>query len=574
MSRPRLSSPATIQESPQDQFPRIPFPLPPPVFPFPLSPSRSSLPPPIPHFPLLPPLPVHPSPNAPQRFPLKAAATASGLALAGDTLAQLVERRSRQQQQQKQQQHEHGSHRRHHADARCAAATAPHDQHVVPAGEGAGEGVGHDWVRAVRMASYGFLLYGPGCHAWYRWLDRLLPAPTASNFALKVVANQVVVGPSVLLVVFAWNMAWMGRARDIPDKYRRDLFPSLIKGYKFWIPATCLNFAVVPLEARVAFMSCCAIFWNFHLSSSLGKEAPRPAPQRTSRPAAPLSAPASSPDYSPAATASAGYQVFSQSRLLSSTSTPHANSPCPSIPSCLPMRKLLRHNTSFLLPPSPPPTTTTTTTASPALYPPPISRAAPPSLPRAALIRHSPCPSAPNPPPIPSPPPRAHGVVWLPYQAAQSCGGGTAQPTLCPGMALVRHGRGYSAHAGCGSPVLCWLRLTCAVLAAAHLCCAGCGSPVLCWLRLTCAVLCWLRLTCAVLAAAHLCCAGCGSPVLCWLRLTCAVLAAAHLCCAVLAAAHLCCAGCGSPVLCWLRLTCAVLAAAHLCCAGCGSPVL
>ncbi|CAI5486637.1 unnamed protein product [Closterium sp. Naga37s-1] len=245
-----------------------------------------------------------------ERFPLKAAATASGLALAGDTLAQLVERRQRRQQR-KQQQQQHGSHGRHHADARCAAATAPQDQHVVPAGEGAGEGVGqHDWVRAVRMASYGFLLYGPGCHAWYRRLDRLLPAPTAANFALKVLANQVVVGPTVLLVVFAWNMAWMGKARDIPDKYRRDFFPSLIKGYKFWIPATCLNFAVVPLEARVAFMSCCAIFWNFHLSSSLGKEAPRPAPQRAPRPAAPLAAPASSPDDSPAATTSAGYQVL------------------------------------------------------------------------------------------------------------------------------------------------------------------------------------------------------------------------------------------------------------------------
>ncbi|CAI5524170.1 unnamed protein product [Closterium sp. Naga37s-1] len=247
-----------------------------------------------------------------ERFPLKAAATASGLALAGDTLAQLVERRSRRQQKQKQQHHGDHHHLGHRTDA-CAAAAAPtalHEPHPA-AGAREGEGLGqHDWVRALRMASYGFLLYGPGCHAWYRWLDRLLPAPTASNFAFKVLANQVVVGPSVLLVVFAWNMAWMGRARDIPDKYRRDFFPSLIKGYKFWIPATCLNFAVVPLEARVAFMSCCAIFWNFHLSSSLGKEAPRPAPQCSPLSALPLPAPASSLDYSPASAASAGYQVL------------------------------------------------------------------------------------------------------------------------------------------------------------------------------------------------------------------------------------------------------------------------
>jgi len=46
----------------------------------------------------------------------------------------------------------------------------------------------------------------------------------------QVVANQVILGPCVLLVVFAWNFAWLGKARDIPDKYRRDFFPALVDG--------------------------------------------------------------------------------------------------------------------------------------------------------------------------------------------------------------------------------------------------------------------------------------------------------------------------------------------------------
>ncbi|GJP53921.1 hypothetical protein CLOM_g13042 [Closterium sp. NIES-68] len=212
-----------------------------------------------------------------ERFPLKAAVTASGLALTGDTLAQLVERYQRTRA----------------APSRLEAAA---EKHLWQ----------HDFIRGLRMASYGFLLYGPGCHAWYQWLDRLLPAPTLTNFSLKVLANQVVVGPTVLLVVFAWNMAWMGKARDIPDKYRRDFFPSLVQGYKFWVPATCLNFAVVPLEARVAFMSCCAIFWNFHLSSSLGKEAARPTPIV---PPAPAPAPAATVGVATAVTA-AGYHML------------------------------------------------------------------------------------------------------------------------------------------------------------------------------------------------------------------------------------------------------------------------
>ena len=36
------------------------------------------------------------------------------------------------------------------------------------------------------MASYGFLLYGPGSYAWYQYLDRALPKQTVENLLLKV----------------------------------------------------------------------------------------------------------------------------------------------------------------------------------------------------------------------------------------------------------------------------------------------------------------------------------------------------------------------------------------------------
>ncbi|CAI5461485.1 unnamed protein product [Closterium sp. Yama58-4] len=202
-----------------------------------------------------------------ERFPLKAAVTASGLALTGDTIAQLVERYRRRQAKEKE-----------------IEAASPCCRKRLR-GVADKELWQHDFIRALRMASYGFLLYGPGSYVWYQYLDRMLPAPTLQNFVLKVAANQVVLGPCVLLVVFAWNMAWMGKAKDIPDKYRRDFFPSLVDGWKFWIPAASLNFAVVPLEARVAFMSVCAIFWNFYLSSSVGKESAAPKLPPASSPA-------------------------------------------------------------------------------------------------------------------------------------------------------------------------------------------------------------------------------------------------------------------------------------------------
>lgn len=42
-------------------------------------------------------------------------------------------------------------------------------------------------------------------------------------------------------------------------------------GWKFWVPASMVNFSMVPLQYRVAYMSTCAIFWNFYLSLASNK---------------------------------------------------------------------------------------------------------------------------------------------------------------------------------------------------------------------------------------------------------------------------------------------------------------
>ncbi|CAH9079779.1 unnamed protein product [Cuscuta europaea] len=129
----------------------------------------------------------------------------------------------------------------------------------------------HDWLRALRMGSYGFLLYGPATFSWYKFLDHCMPKPSVQNLFMKVLLNQVVLGPCVIAVVFAWNNLWLGKLSELPNKYRRDALPTLFFGFRFWIPVSVLNFWVVPLEARVAFMSMASIFWNFWLSATMIK---------------------------------------------------------------------------------------------------------------------------------------------------------------------------------------------------------------------------------------------------------------------------------------------------------------
>ncbi|EPS68773.1 hypothetical protein M569_05995, partial [Genlisea aurea] len=177
-------------------------------------------------------------------FPLKQATTCALLSLTGDTVAQLRQRWF----------------------LFAASIFTGKTNFQLISGSHFSE---HDWTRALRMASYGFLLYGPGSYSWYQFLDRSMPQHTVSNIVMKVILNQIVLGPAVIAAIFAWNNLWQGKLSELPLKYRNDALPTLLTGFRFWIPVSILNFWAVPLQLRVAFMSMASIFWNFYLSTAM-----------------------------------------------------------------------------------------------------------------------------------------------------------------------------------------------------------------------------------------------------------------------------------------------------------------
>ncbi len=63
-----------------------------------------------------------------------------------------------------------------------------------------------------------------------RALEGYFPLKTAAHFLTKVTLNQVLLAPVVLVVVFSWNLALQGQAKEIPAKIRRDFVPSLMNG--------------------------------------------------------------------------------------------------------------------------------------------------------------------------------------------------------------------------------------------------------------------------------------------------------------------------------------------------------
>ena len=131
----------------------------------------------------------------------------------------------------------------------------------------------YDPIRAARMGTFGLFFYGPYQHYWYRALDRSFAAKTIPNFFAKVTLNQLCLAPLVIGTVFAWNLALQGQIKEYPEKVKRDFAPTLVAGWKFWVPAASLNFLVVPLKSQVLYMSTCGVIWTAILSSSSSKKA-------------------------------------------------------------------------------------------------------------------------------------------------------------------------------------------------------------------------------------------------------------------------------------------------------------
>jgi protein Mpv17 len=141
-------------------------------------------------------------------------------------------------------------------------------QALVQYGGGVEPSSTYEPSRSLRMGTFGLFFYGPYQHYWYRALDRAFPARTMVNFASKVFLNQACLAPLVIGGVFAWNLALQKKAKEWPDKMRQDFVSTLTTGWKFWVPASSVNFLVIPLRQQVLYMSACGVVWTAFLSYS------------------------------------------------------------------------------------------------------------------------------------------------------------------------------------------------------------------------------------------------------------------------------------------------------------------
>ncbi|XP_076978236.1 mpv17-like protein 2 isoform X2 [Tamandua tetradactyla] len=145
----------------------------------------------------------------------------------------------------------------------------------------AGDGVRQAWEvrhrpgqrfdprRSASMFAVGCSM-GPFLHAWYLWLDRLLPASGLAGLRTvlgKVLLDQLVASP----VLGAWYFLGLGclqgqTVHESCQELRAKFWELYRADWCVWPPAQLVNFLFVPPHLRVTYVNGVTLGWDTYLS--------------------------------------------------------------------------------------------------------------------------------------------------------------------------------------------------------------------------------------------------------------------------------------------------------------------
>ncbi|PSC74754.1 Calmodulin [Micractinium conductrix] len=139
----------------------------------------------------------------------------------------------------------------------------------------------YDFARTARMA---FFNAGMGVlgHEYYQVLDgRVMPHASKSlrAVAMKIGIDQFMFAPVCTSVFYFYKVLMEGRPGDYFSEVQEKLVPTLLAGYRLWIPAHVINFALVPNRQRILYANVVSIFGTYILSrAQAGDYNKKPSP--------------------------------------------------------------------------------------------------------------------------------------------------------------------------------------------------------------------------------------------------------------------------------------------------------
>ncbi|GMI05249.1 hypothetical protein TrLO_g15366 [Triparma laevis f. longispina] len=131
----------------------------------------------------------------------------------------------------------------------------------------------YDYLRTLKMGSFGLLIHGTTGHYFYGMLDSKLPGTKPATVATKVLIDQTLWNPCFGLMFFGYLNFVEGKSlSEYKDKIQQDLQTAVMGSWAVWVPAHTINFAFVPPAQRLLYINTIQIGYNIFLSFLGNKE--------------------------------------------------------------------------------------------------------------------------------------------------------------------------------------------------------------------------------------------------------------------------------------------------------------
>lgn len=139
----------------------------------------------------------------------------------------------------------------------------------------------YDVYRALRLIFFQAAIGTPVGHLWYNLLDQVIVSEggaVAYAVVSKVALDQLVLSPIMLAVFLIYMKAAEGQLQSLATAVDKEKFTcTLLAGYKLWPAAHVINFAFIPTEQRILYVSVVSVLWTA-IASRIANEPPKRDP--------------------------------------------------------------------------------------------------------------------------------------------------------------------------------------------------------------------------------------------------------------------------------------------------------
>jgi len=124
-----------------------------------------------------------------------------------------------------------------------------------------------DFLRTIRMASYGLLISGPTLHLWFNFISKVFPKKDVVNTLKKMFLGQAVYGPIINTVFFSYNAGLQGETvPEIIARLKRDLVPTIKSGIVYWPACDFITFKFVPVHLQPLVSNSFSFLWTIYIT--------------------------------------------------------------------------------------------------------------------------------------------------------------------------------------------------------------------------------------------------------------------------------------------------------------------